>query len=77
MRPAPTTPSVRPVRPMPMLSIRSSQRPVRVSRSFSISLPASARMNVSAIVATGRGIGIGVFVTTMPARVIAGTSTES
>ena len=34
-------------------------------------------MNVSAIVATGRGIGIGVLVTTTPARVIAGTSTES
>ena len=60
-----------------MLSIRSSQRPVRVRRSFSASLPASARMNVSAIVATGRGIAIGVLVTTMPARVMAGTSTES
>ena len=49
-----------------MLSMRSSQRPVRVSRSFSISLPASARMKVRAMVATGRGIGIGVLVTTMP-----------
>ncbi len=34
-------------------------------------------MKVSATVATGRGIGIGVLVTSMPARVIAGTSTES
>ena len=60
-----------------MWSIRSRQRPVRVSRSFSISLPASARMNVSAIVATGRGIDVGVLVTSTPARVIAATSTES
>ena len=51
--------------------------PLRVSRSFSISLPASARMNVSATVATGRGIDDGVLVTMTPARVMAETSTES
>ena len=60
-----------------MLSIRSCQRPVRVSRSFSISRPASASTNVSAMVATGRGIELGVCVTMTPARVIAATSTES
>ena len=60
-----------------MLSIRSCQRPVRVSRSLRKSRPASASTNVSAIVATGRGIELGVCVTMMPARVIAATSTES
>ena len=34
-------------------------------------------MNVSAIVATGRGIELGVLVTRTPARVMAATSTES
>ncbi len=77
MRPAPITPRVRPVSPIPMLSMRSFHRFVRVSRSLSMSLPASARMKVSAMVATGRGIGIGVLVTSTPACVIAGTSTES
>ena len=60
-----------------MWSIRSRQRPVRVSLSFSIRWPASARMNVSATVATGRGIALGVLVTSTPACVMAGTSTES
>ena len=60
-----------------MLSMRSCQRPLRVSRSLRNSLPASASRNVSAIVATGRGIELGVLVTSTPARVIAGTSTES
>ena len=67
MRPAPITPSVRPVSPIPMLSIRSCQRPVRVSRSLRNRRPASASTNVSAMVATGRGIELGVLVTMTPA----------
>ena len=39
--------------------------------------PASASTNVIAIVATGRRIANGVFVTITPASVIAATSTES
>ena len=60
-----------------MLSMRSCQRPVRVRRSLRNSRPASASTNDSAMVATGRGIELGVWVTMTPARVIAATSTES
>ncbi len=60
-----------------MLSMRSCQRPERVMRSLRKSRPARASTNDSAMVATGRGIELGVLVTTMPAFVIAATSTES
>ena len=60
-----------------MLSMRSCQRPLRVMRSLTNRCPANASTNVSAVVATGRGIELGVLVTMTPARVIAATSTES
>ena len=60
-----------------MLSMRSCQRPVRVRRSLRNSRPARASTNDSAMVATGRGIELGVCVTMTPAFVIAATSTES
>ena len=60
-----------------MLSIRSCQRPLRVSLSLRNSLPASASTKVNAVVATGLGMEVGVLVTSTPARVIAGTSTWS
>ena len=77
MPPAPMTPSVRVVSPSPMWPVRSFQRPLRVSRSFTTRRPASAKMNVSAATATGRRTATGVLVAITPRAASAGTSTES
>ncbi len=77
MPPAPMTPSVRVVNPRPMKLVRSCQRPVRVSRSFWMRRPASAKMKVSAATATGRRTATGVLVATTPRAARARTSTES
>ena len=66
MLPAPTSPSVRLVKPWPMKFARSFQRPLCTSSCFLNSRPASAKTMVSVATATGRRTAIGVFVTTMP-----------
>ena len=77
MPPPPTMPSVRPTSPVPIRSLRSSQRPARVMRSLANRRPASANSRVSVATATGRRIASGVLVRTMPLELSAATSTES
>ena len=65
----PMEPSVRPVRPVPIWSIFSPQRPARVSRSLIRTFCASISTKVSAEVATGRRTPSGAMVSNTPALV--------
>jgi hypothetical protein len=75
----PIEPSVRPTRPRPIYSPRlvKPAAPSRVSRSLTMSLPASAKLNVLIETATGLRVPSGAMTSAIPARVQASTSTVS